>query len=98
MAFTSKATHKIQRTVKVFDCDLVLINACAKRLGCSAAELIHYMCNELRKDVYLQEPGESLDLVRSNGKQLAEFNVEQKLWDCTLADGLEDKSAFRART
>lgn len=90
MASTIKAKQKIQKTVKAFDNDIALINERAKCLGCSAAELIHDMCDELRKDVYLQELGESFELMRANTEQLAELKAEQELWDCTLSDGLDD--------
>jgi hypothetical protein len=79
-----------QKTVKAFNLDIVLINERAKSLGCSAAEIIHTMCEDLRKEIYLQELGETFDLLRANPKELAEFEAEQKIWDCTLSDGLND--------
>jgi hypothetical protein len=86
------AVAKPQRTVKAFEQDIALINERAKKLGCSAAEIIHGMCEELRRQEYLQDLGESFDLVRANGAQFAEFEAEQKAWDSALSDGLEDAS------
>jgi hypothetical protein len=83
---------KAQRTVKAFEHDIALINQRAKQLGCTAAEIIHFMCEDLRKQIYLQELGESFDLVRENAEQFAEYQAEQTLWDCTLSDGLNDAS------
>ncbi len=79
-----------QRTVKALDIDITLINKQAKTLGCSAADVIHTMCEDLRRQTYLQEVGETFDLMRANPEELAEFEAEQKLWDCTLSDGLDD--------
>lgn len=57
-----------RKTVKAFDNDIVLINQHAKKLGCTAAEVIHMMCEELRRQQYLQELGESLvSLSHSHG-------------------------------
>jgi uncharacterized protein YaaN involved in tellurite resistance len=86
----SNAKQRTQRTVKAFDSDIDMINQQAKRLGCSAAEVIHEMCEALRKHVYLQELGESFELVRANAKQFEQFQAEHKLWDCALEDGLND--------
>ena len=82
--------QRTQKTVKAFASDIALINERAKGLGCSAAEVIHNMCEQLRKDVYLQELGESFDLMRANAGQFAEFEAEQKVWDSALSDGLDD--------
>ena len=79
-----------QRTIKAFDTDIVLINNRAKELGYSAADVIHVMCEELRKEVYLKEFGEAFDSLHTNPNQLAEFEAEQKAWDSTLSDGLND--------
>lgn len=81
---------RAQRTVKAFKLDITLINQRAKQLGCTAADVIHYMCEDLRKQLYLQELGESFDLVCENAQQLAAFQAEQAVWDCTLSDGLTD--------
>lgn len=90
MASVLRTRRKNQKTVKAFATDIALINQRAKGLGCSAAEIIHVMCEDLRKDVYLQELGESFDLLRANPDKNAEFEAEQKMWDCTLSDGLAD--------
>jgi hypothetical protein len=79
-----------QKTVKAFENDIALINEQAKLLGCTAAEVIHSMCEELRKQTYLQEVGEAFDLLVNDPKQFAEFQAENKAWDCTLGDGLEN--------
>ncbi len=50
------------------------------------------MCEELRRQQYLQELGESFDLVRAKAEQFAEFEAEHQAWDCALADGLDDAS------
>ncbi len=84
--------RKAQKTVKAFDTDIAFINERAKDSGCSAAEIIHVLCDDLRKEVYLQELGESFDLLRGNSKQFAKFQAEQEAWDCTLSDGLDDAS------
>ncbi len=85
---TIEARQFTQKTVKAFEPDIALINKRAKFLACSAADVIHEMCRELRKQVYLQELGESFDLACSNGEQIAAFEEEHKLWDCALSDGL----------
>ena len=72
--------QKKQKTVKAFEADIALINERAKGLDCSAAEIIHGLCEDLRKDVYLQELGESFDLLHANASQLAVFEAEQKVW------------------
>lgn len=79
-----------QKTVKAFEQDIALINEQAKHLRCTAAELIHAMCEELRKQLYLQELGESFDLMRSDNDAYAKFKEEQEVWDCALSDGLDD--------
>jgi hypothetical protein len=81
-----------QKTVKAFESDIALINEEAKRLGCSAADVIREMCEKLRKQVYLQELGESFDLVTANADQFAAFQAEQQAWDCALTDGLDNAS------
>jgi len=88
MVFTLDNKQKNQKTVKAFEIDIALINERAKGLGCSAAEVIHLMCEDLRKESYLQELGESFDLLNSNAKRFAKFDAEQKVWDCTLLDGI----------
>ena len=80
----------IQKTIKAFNTDIALINEHAKGLSCSAADVIHTMCEDLRRQTYLREVGETFDLMRANPEELAEFEAEQKLWDCTLSDGLDD--------
>ena len=77
-----------QKTVKAFDTDIAIINDRAKGLGCSAADIIHGMCEDLRKEIYLQELEETFDLL--NAEQLVQLKSEQELWDCTLSDGLSD--------
>lgn len=90
MVSTDPPKQNIQRTVKAFESDIALINERARHEGCSAAEVIHAMCEELRRVVYLQELGDSFDAVRADKKLSGEFAAEQKLWDCTLSDGLDD--------
>ena len=82
--------ESVQKTVKAFEQDIVLINQKAKALGCTAAEVIHAMCEDLRKQQYLQELGESFDLMRENHRQFAEFEADQEAWNSTLSDGLND--------
>jgi hypothetical protein len=84
------ARQPAQRTVKAFAIDIALINERAKQLGCSAAEVIHGMCEELRKKTYLKELGESFDLVSANAEQMKEFQAESELWESTVSDGLAD--------
>jgi hypothetical protein len=84
--------QKTQKTVKAFENDIALINERARQEGCSAAEVIHGMCEELRKLIYLQELGDSLDVSRGDLQRFGEFEAEQRLWDCTLSDGLNDAS------
>jgi hypothetical protein len=79
---------KNQRTIKAFDADISLINERAKGLGCSAAEVIHAMCEKLRKDNYLQELGEAFDSFQSDATQLAEFKSQQERWDAAILEGL----------
>ena len=79
-----------QKTVKAYDDDIALINGRARQLGCTAADVIHVMCDELRKQTYLKELGESFDLAKSNKKRFADFEAEQRAWDCTLSDGLDN--------
>lgn len=79
-----------QKTVKAFENDIQLINERAKLLGCSAAEVIHQMCQGLRKQMYLRELAESFDGMRANAEQLAKFEAEQKVWDSVIADGLDN--------
>jgi hypothetical protein len=79
-----------QKTVKAFDNDIALINEEAKRLGCTAAEVIRAMCAELRRQTYLREVGESFDLAQADSVQFDAFQAEHKLWDGTLSDGLDD--------
>ncbi len=90
MVSTINNKQNNQRTVKAFETDIALINERARGLGCSAAEIIHEMCEDLRKELYLQELGETFDLLRASPEDLAEFDAEQKAWDCTLSDGLDD--------
>ena len=92
MALATETKQTTQKTVKAFEADIVLINEQAKKLGCTAAEVIHAMCEELRRQQYLQELGESFDLVRAKAEQYAEFEAEHQAWDCALADGLDDAS------
>lgn len=87
MVSAGKRSDDVQRTVKAFESDITLINEQAKKLGCTAAEVI------LRKQSYLRETGESFDLASANKKKYAEFEAEQKAWDCTLQDG----SKYRAK-
>ena len=92
MALAKETKQATQKTVKAFEHDIALINEQAKVLGCSAAEVIHGMCEELRRHQYLQELGESFDLTRANAERFAEFEAENKAWDCSLSDGLDDAS------
>jgi hypothetical protein len=87
-----ESKRPFQKTVKAFENDIALINEQAKRLGCSAAEVIHEMCQTLRKQQYLQELAESIDLLNEDVEQYSAFQTEQKSWDCTLCDGLTDAS------
>lgn len=80
----------IQKTVKVFESDLVLINEQAKTLGCSAAEVINTMCEELRRKAYLEDLGEAFDLAMANEEQVGHLQSEQDAWDIALSDGLDD--------
>ncbi len=87
----SNKTKKIsQRTVKAFETDIALINKHAKKMGCTAADVIHVMCEDMRRKQYLQELGESFDSVRSNKNLYAELQAEQKAWDATISDGIND--------
>jgi hypothetical protein len=79
-----------QKTVKAFEHDIALINEQAKLLGCTAADVIHSMCSELRKQTYLQEVGETFDSLLNNPELFAEFQQENKAWDCALADGIDN--------
>lgn len=89
MEIGSKSATK---TVKAFELDIALINEQARKLGCTAAEVIHQMCEELRKLKYLEELAESFDMINSNSEKSAEFKSEQAAWDCTLSDGLDNAS------
>jgi hypothetical protein len=50
------------------------------------------MCEGLRKQTYLQEIGETFDLLLANPDHFAEFEAENKAWDSTLSDGLDNAS------
>lgn len=89
MVSAGKGARDAQKTVKAFESDIALINEHAKVLGCTAAEVIHVMCEELRKQAYLREIGEAFDLAVSNKKSFAEFEAEHAAWDCALSDGLD---------
>lgn len=79
----------VQKTVKVFETDLVLINEQAKTLGCSAAEVINTMCEELRRKAYLEELSDAFDLAVSSKETLAIMQEEQAAWEVVTNDGLE---------
>jgi hypothetical protein len=83
------ATKRV-RTVRAFESDIAFINEHARRQSCSPAEVIHTLCCKLRKEIYLQELGESFDLARARAQQSAQLAAEQGAWDCTLSDGLVD--------
>ncbi len=90
MALEPKAKVTAQKTVKAFEPDIALINEEARKFGLTAAEVIHTMCEERRRQKYLEDLGESFDLARSNAEQIAEFKAEQTAWDSALSDGLDD--------
>ena len=79
-----------QKTVKAFEADIAWINEEAKLRNCVAAEVIHELCEASRRRAYLQELGESFDLLKENAEQLDAFKAETEAWDCTVADGLSD--------
>jgi len=85
-----KRNQSAQKTVKAYDLDIALINQRAKQLGCTAAEVIHQMCEELRRQTYRKELDESFQIALSNPQSREEFRTEQALWDVTNADGLTD--------
>ena len=82
---------KAQKTVKVFDEDIALINQQARELGCTAADVIHDFCKALKRQLYEQDLKESCEIIRSDPKLWAEHQAETKQWDCTLMDGLESE-------
>lgn len=92
MTSSTQTRKDSQKTVKAFETDIALINEQARATGCTAAEVIHNMCEQLRKQTYLQEISETFELLRSKSEHFAEFEAENKAWDCTLADGLDDAS------
>jgi hypothetical protein len=79
-------TKKQQKTVKAFDEDIEFINEQAKARGCTAAEVIRALCQRVRKEIYRQEVAETFDAIASDPY----FEAESKLWEATLADGLDD--------
>jgi dihydroxyacetone kinase len=85
-----KRAQNSQRTVKAFEADIAWINKEAKLRGCVAAEVIHELCEASRRKAYLQELGETFDLLNENAERLAAFKAETEAWDCTAADGLTD--------
>lgn len=89
MVSARKGPRDTQKTVKAFESDIALINEHAKVLRCTAADVIHVMCEGLRKQAYLQEIGEALDLAVSDKKTFGEFEAEHAAWDCALSDGLD---------
>ncbi len=82
------AFAKGQKTVKAYDLDISLINEQAKALGCTAAEVIHMMCEKLRRDLYKRELGEAFDSLVKNQDEYRKFKEEHDKWDSTLFDGL----------
>jgi hypothetical protein len=79
-----------QKTVKAFDADIAVINARAKLLGCTAAEVVHEMCEALRKQTYLKELGESFEELASNEQKFSAMHAENLDWEVTLDYGLTD--------
>ncbi|MBU6453033.1 MAG: hypothetical protein KGS72_14710 [Cyanobacteria bacterium REEB67] len=79
-----------QRTIKAFVGDIAFVNERAKAYGCSAAELIHKMCEEMRKRSYLEELDESFALLSSGDKKYQEILDDEKAWDVTAIDGLNN--------
>lgn len=92
MVMAAHSRRENQKTVKAFESDIALINEQARLLGCTAAEVIHDLCSVLRRHRYLQELGESFDVLRENAENYTAFQAEQKAWETTLADGLDDAS------
>jgi hypothetical protein len=92
MVSAPRAGKSGQKTVKAFEGDITLINDQAKKLGCTAAEIIHEMCEALRRQTYLEELGESFDLAVADTKGFVAFKNEHNAWDIAIEDGLEDAS------
>jgi hypothetical protein len=83
-------TKTDQKTVKAFDADIAWINEEAKLRGCVAAEVIHELCEQARRQTYLRELSESFDMLNDDSAKLAAFKAEAAEWDSSLADGLSD--------
>ncbi len=83
-------TKAEQKTVKAFDVDIAWINDEAKQRGCIAAEVIHDLCEQARRQSYLQDLSESFDMLNQESDLTATFREESEAWDATLSDGLTD--------
>jgi hypothetical protein len=79
-----------QKTVRAFEEDIELINQQAAELNCTAAEVIHQMCQGLRREQYARELGESFDYALQRPVILSKLNEEIEEWDCTAGDGISD--------
>ncbi len=79
-----------QKTVKAFDVDIAWINEEAKLRGCVAAEVIHDLCEQARRQRYLQDLSESFDALSQQPELMAALRAENEDWDATLSDGLND--------
>lgn len=79
-----------QKTVKAFGADIAWINEQARVRGCVAAEVIHDLCEQARRQKYLEDLGESFELLVKEPDMVAALRAESKEWDATIGDGLID--------
>ncbi len=76
-------------TVRILDIDHQLLQGLAERTGKQQQEIIHEALDTYRREGLLDEINQGFARLRS---QSAEWDVEmeeRRLWDNTLADGLD---------
>lgn len=76
-------------TMRILDIDHQLLQGLAERTGKQQQEIIHEALDTYQREGLLDEINEGFARLRSQPKEWKAEMEERKLWENTLADGLD---------
>ena len=78
-------------TVRISKEDRDTLREIVAKTGETAGEVLHKAMEDYRRRCFLEDANRAFGALQKNAKAWRDERKERKVWDATIADGLEDK-------
>lgn len=88
---SADVTHNAVSTVRITASTHASLRELARETGLTMQEIVAEAIEQYRRQRIMDLTNEAYDRLRSDPDAWAELLDERRIWDATLADGIEDK-------